>query len=103
MRSKANLRGPRACLHLTHTSTHSPMHIPPALTCGICEPHLPSHQLQGQEVMLLIQAPVVEEKSTWLDGCKPGWGGQGTSQAGHLLTPTIPATRSFEGDPPRLG
>lgn len=61
--SEANPREPRACTHphLTHTCTHSTTHSPTPLTCGICESHLPSHKLEGQEIVLLIQAPIVEQ------------------------------------------
>lgn len=45
-----------------------------APTGGICEPHLPSHELQGQEVVLLVQASVVEEQPTGLHRGKPGVG-----------------------------
>ena len=45
-----------------------------APTGGICEPHLPSHELQGQEVVLLVQASVVEEQPTGLHRGEPGVG-----------------------------
>lgn len=67
--------------HLPHAN--SPTHAPPrpytdsregAPTSGICEPHLPSHELQGQEVVLLVQASVVEEQPTGLHRGEPGVG-----------------------------
>lgn len=80
-----SLRGLGATLAPTHCT---PAHTPPgAPTCGVGEPHLPSHDLQGQEVVLLVQTPVVEEQPAGLHCGKPGWGGQGESQAA-LLAPT---------------
>lgn len=48
-----------------------------APTRGICEPHLASHEFQGQEVVLLVQAPVVEEQPALLHCREPGRGGRG--------------------------
>lgn len=42
------------------------------LTCRECELDLLLNDLQGNEVMLLIEAPVVEQKSIPLPGCEPG-------------------------------
>lgn len=104
--SEANLRGLGACTRarLAHICTHWPAHTPAAPTRGVCEPRLPRHQLQGQEVVLLIQAPVVEEKAARLHCREPGWGGQGGSQARHLFSPTTHPQEGWPGGrfPPGL-
>lgn len=41
-------------------------------TCRECELDLLLNDLQGNEVMLLVEPPVVEEESVPLPGCEPG-------------------------------
>lgn len=62
------------CPRVTHTCTRGPHACAAAPTRGVCEPHLPGHELQGQEVVLFVQAPVVEEQPPRLHGCEPAWG-----------------------------
>lgn len=65
------------------------------LTRGVREPHLASHQLQGQEVVLLVQAAVVEEEPTRLHSREPVRGGQGGFRSQSTSHTRDPVTQSL--------
>lgn len=59
------------------------------ITCGIFEHHLSLLDLQGNEIMFLIEASVVEEKTTVLQGGK-------TTRMIHKDIQSVPQTMTIQ-------